>query len=117
MRRWRRLLLASVTMCFAMGLLFHASGNPGVLVTESVDALEDAHVVAFGVKAATAGGASDMKFGSEKKGATTLGATRNYIRTTWFSCPEAGTATSVTAYFSQNGANTPRVKFAIYRKS
>lgn len=56
-------------------------------------------------------------FGYETKGTSTANGGGDYIRGSWFSCSESGTATSITVYLKQYSTNTPKIKCAIYKKS
>jgi hypothetical protein len=64
------------------------------------------------------GGGLDPTFGKEVKGLTeAYEGSHTEITGSWFSCPEAGTATSITVYIKQYSTTTPKIKCAIYRLS
>ncbi|GAI14707.1 unnamed protein product, partial [marine sediment metagenome] len=59
----------------------------------------------------------DPNFGYETKGGTEWSLAANFIIGSKYTCTEAGTATSITAYLKQKNTLTPKVKFGIYKSS
>ena len=59
----------------------------------------------------------DPTFGYETKGGTAEQGGKNALCGSWFTCPESGTAESITLYVEQYFAATPHIKCAIYKKA
>jgi hypothetical protein len=59
----------------------------------------------------------DPTFGYTTKGGTEYGNPATYSDGSVFSCPEAGTGSSITMYLKQYGGLTPNLAFLIYRHS
>jgi hypothetical protein len=61
-------------------------------------------------------GKNSSNFGYETKDAE-ADTGPNIILGSWYSCPNSGTANSITVYLKQYGSYTPKIKCAIYKKA
>ncbi|MDH5690717.1 MAG: hypothetical protein OEY81_04755, partial [Candidatus Bathyarchaeota archaeon] len=62
-------------------------------------------------------GRNESTFGYTTKGSAEWDASSTFIIGSWATCPESGTADSITVYLKQYNTATPKIKCALYKKS